>query len=184
MSHYAEEKVNAYSPDYQYAPSVSKLAGGGYVVVWTSRGQDGNSDGVYAQRFDASGVPVGPEFRVNTTVVSDQVLPQVAGLSDGSFAITWTDRSGADGSSYGVFLQRYVADGSSLGGEQRVNTYTTNQQDEPALAAYDGGFVVTWSSYGPDGSDLGVQAQRFSNAGTTVGGEFGVGNRLQGDAHG
>ena len=97
MSHYAEEKVNAYSPDYQYAPAASKLSGGGYVVVWTSRDQDGSGDGIYAQRHDASGVPVGPEFRVNTTTAGAQLEPQVAGLSDGSFAVVWTDQGGADG---------------------------------------------------------------------------------------
>ena len=183
MSHYAEEKVNAYSPDYQYAPAVSKLSGGGYVVVWTSRDQDGSGDGIYAQRHDASGVPVGPEFRVNTTTAGAQLAPQVAGLSDGSFAVVWTDQGGADGSSYGVYLQRYTAGGAPLGSEQRVNTYTTSHQNEPALAAYDGGFVVTWSSYGPDGSGLGVQAQRYSNAGAAVGAEFGVNTSASGNQY-
>lgn len=54
---YGEERVNAYTVDYQYAPSVSPLAGGGYVVAWTSREQDGSNDGIYAQRFTASGPP-------------------------------------------------------------------------------------------------------------------------------
>lgn len=78
---YGEERVNAYTVDYQYAPSVSPLAGGGYVVVWTSREQDGSNDGIYAQRFTASGVPTGPEFRVNTTTANHQLEPRVAGLS-------------------------------------------------------------------------------------------------------
>ena len=60
MSLYTEEKVNSYSPDYQYQPSVSPLAGGGYVVVWTSRAQDGSNDGIYAQRYDARGFRSGP----------------------------------------------------------------------------------------------------------------------------
>ncbi|GAB1459272.1 hypothetical protein MASR2M50_10460 [Thauera sp.] len=87
MSLYTEEKVNTYSADYQYQPSVSPLAGGGYVVVWTSRGQDGSNDGIYAQRYDASGIPVGPEFRVNSSTSGYQLEGQVTGLSDGGFVV-------------------------------------------------------------------------------------------------
>ncbi|WP_298595776.1 hypothetical protein, partial [Zoogloea sp.] len=165
---YGEERVNAYTVDYQYAPSVSPLAGGGYVVVWTSREQDGSNDGIYAQRFTASGLPTGPEFRVNTTTANHQLEPRVAGLSDGSFAVVWTDRSGADGSSYGVYMQRVSASGQLLGGELKVNTFTSNDQGQPSIAAYGGGYVVTWYSNGQDGSGYGVYAQRFDNAGTPV----------------
>ena len=38
----------------------------------------------------------------------------------------------------------------------------------------DGDFVVTWSSNGQDGSDLGVYAQRFDASGTPRGFEFRV----------
>ncbi|WP_442769303.1 hypothetical protein, partial [Zoogloea ramigera] len=165
---YGEERVNAYTVDYQYAPSVSPLAGGGYVVVWTSREQDGSNDGIYAQRFTASGVPTGPEFRVNTTTVNNQVQPRVTGLSDGSFAVVWTDGSGADGSSYGIYMQRVNAAGQLLGSEQKVNTFTTNDQGQPSIAAYTGGYVVTWYSNGQDGGGYGVYAQRFDNAGNPV----------------
>ncbi|MDD3329513.1 MAG: hypothetical protein PHW25_20735, partial [Zoogloea sp.] len=165
---YGEERVNAYTVDYQYAPSVSPLAGGGYVVVWTSREQDGSNDGIYAQRFTASGVPIGPEFRVNTTTANYQLEPKVTGLSDGSFAVVWTDRSGADGSSYGVYMQRVSAAGQLLGSQQKVNTFTANDQGQPSIAAYTGGYVVTWYSNGQDGSGYGVYAQRFDNAGNPV----------------
>lgn len=103
MKVYDEALVNSYTADYQYAPAVSQLTGGGYVVTWVSRGQDGNADGIYAQRFSASGIPAGPEFRVNSNVIGNQVEPTVVGLSDGSFAVVWTDQSGLDGSSYGVY---------------------------------------------------------------------------------
>ena len=153
---YGEERVNAYTVDYQYAPSVSPLAGGGYVVAWTSREQDGSNDGIYAQRFTASGVPTGPEFRINTTTTNYQLEPKVTGLSDGSFAVVWTDRSGADGSSYGIYMQRVSATGQLLGGEQKVNTFTSNDQGQPSIAAYTGGYVVTWYSNGQDGGGYGV----------------------------
>jgi len=42
---------------------VATLNDGSYVVAWTSYGQDGSVEGIYAQRFSASGAAVGPEFR-------------------------------------------------------------------------------------------------------------------------
>ena len=43
--------VNTTTADEQQFPSVSGLAGGGYVVAWQSENQDGSSSGVYAQRY-------------------------------------------------------------------------------------------------------------------------------------
>ena len=168
MKVYSEELVNTHTTDYQYEPAVTKLAGGGYVVVWTSREQDGANDGIYAQRFTASGVPTGPEIRVNSTTSNYQLEPGVTALSDGSFAVVWTDRSGTDGSSYGVFMQRVSAAGQPLGGEQKVNTYTNADQAQPSIAAYTGGYIVTWYSNGQDGGGYGVYGQRYDNAGNAV----------------
>jgi hypothetical protein len=43
---------NTYTPDYQIFPSVAAAASGDFVVAWESQGgQDGDSLGVFAQRF-------------------------------------------------------------------------------------------------------------------------------------
>ena len=39
-------------------------------------------------------------------------------------------------------------------------------------ALADGGFVVTWESFGQDGSDNGVYGQRYNAQGTAQGSEF------------
>ena len=64
-----------------------------------------------------------------------------------------------DGDSWGVYGQRYAADGAASGDEFLINTYTSNQQQEPSVTALnDGGFVVTWMSNGNDGSGWGYTA--------------------------
>ena len=45
---------------------------GGYLIVWSSREQDGDGNGVYFQRYDSSGNRVGGETLVNTTTVDSQ----------------------------------------------------------------------------------------------------------------
>ncbi len=47
----AEFRVNTYTTDDQLRPSVASDAVGNFVVDWESRGQDGSSFGVIAQRF-------------------------------------------------------------------------------------------------------------------------------------
>jgi len=158
MKVFGEERLNTYFSNNQCAPAIGSLSGGGYVVAWVSDGQDGSVDGLYAQRLDANGVGIGAEFRVNTTTGNYQNDPALVGLSNGGFLIVWADNV-ADGSSWGVFGQRYDATGVAQGNEFRINSYTANDQGQPSIAAYDGGFVVTWYSNGEDGSGYGVYSQ-------------------------
>jgi hypothetical protein len=62
-----------------------------------------------------------------------------------------------------------------VGAEFQVNTYTTNAQRGPAVAADAAGdFVVAWRSDGQDGSSFGVFARRYDSAGVAQAGEFQV----------
>ena len=63
--------------------------------------------------------------------------------------------------------------GNPVGGEFAVNTYTVDDQYWPAMAANRrGAFVVTWSSYGQDGSAFGVFGQKYDQGSVRVGAEF------------
>src|SRR4051794_16957070 len=111
--------VNTTTENSQGISSVTGLVDGGFVVTWSSL--DGSDKGVYGQRYNADGSPVGSEFQINTYINSDQNLPVVTGLADGGFVVTWVNVL-QDGSSYGVFGQRYNADGSPAGSEFQINT--------------------------------------------------------------
>jgi large repetitive protein len=76
--------------------------------------------------------------------------------------VAWTSSGGYGGTPPDVFGQRYASDGTPLGPEFRINTFTTNAQNRSAAAADPAGnFVVTWDSYGQDGSAAGVFGQRY-----------------------
>jgi hypothetical protein len=169
-----EFRVNTHTANDQTNPSVAALSNGGFVVTWDSENQDGSQSGVYGRRYSAAGARVGGEFRVNTYTTNDQNFPSVAGLSGGGFVVTWSS-DGQDGSGYGVYGQRYSAAGAKVGAGFPVNTYTADYQHLPSVAGLsNGGFVVTWSSYGQDGYSYGVYGQRYSAAGAKVGAEFPV----------
>ena len=95
-------------------------ARGGFVVTWTSTEGDGAGDyGIRAQRFDPTGARLGAEFSVNTFTTSYQEQARVSGAPDGRFVVVW-ESAAQDGSSYGVFGQRYDATGARAGAEFQV----------------------------------------------------------------
>ena len=97
--------------------------------------------------------------------------------------VTWQS-DGQDGSGYGVYQQAYAADGTARGGEVRVNTYVAGQQTGQFVTALaDGGWVVTWDSYGQDGSGYGVYQQAYAADGTARGGEVRVNTYVAGNQY-
>jgi hypothetical protein len=161
--------------------AVAMDANGNYVVVWANQSLSGSGWDVYAQRYSASGSPVGTVFQVNTTTAGDQTEPTVAMDAAGGFVVAWQSQ-GQDGSGWGICAQRYNAAGVAQGSEFRVNTTTAGDQEYPGVALDgSGNFVITWSSYGQDGSGWGVYAQRYNAAGVAQGGEFRVNTTTAGD---
>lgn len=186
--------VNTYTTGPQFLNDIAFLNNDHFVVTWTDQlvidwdqnpisGQDGSGTGVYAQMYNASGSTIGSEFRVNTFTYGDQSSSKIAPLKDGGFIVTWTDGSwsmnkytnGQDGSLGGIYAQRYNSNGDKVDSEFRINTTTQGFQGAPSIAGLDGGgFVVTWMSYGQDGSQEGVYAQIYGTEGSKIGAEFQV----------
>jgi len=164
----AEFKVNTFITGDQTNASIIALNGGGFVVTWTSSGQDGSGAGIYAQRYNALGVAQNGEFKVNTFITGGQTNPSITALTNGGFVVTW-ESSGQDGSGSGIYAQRYAANGVAQGGEFKVNTFTVGDQTNPSITGLnDGGFVVSWSSGNQDSSGRGVFAQRYDANGVAV----------------
>ena len=141
-------------------------------MVWDSLGQDGGSYGVFGQRFSSTGLPVGSEFQINSYTTSVQSSPAVASDANGNFLVVWHSDI-QDGSSQGIFGQRFSLAGIPMGSEFQINSFTTGNQSQPSVASdTDGNFVIVWHSVGQDGSGYGVFGQRFSPAGIPMGSEF------------
>ena len=144
---------------------VTGLDGGGFVAIWAESGNP------LARIYDASGNPVSAEFNVSTSS-GTQATPTIGATPGGGFVAVWEGYGSGDSS--GVFLQRYDASGTKIGGETLVNTTTTNTQADPAITVMDdGSFVIVWDGNGT-GDSSGVFGQRFDASGAKVGGEFRV----------
>lgn len=154
----SEIAVNTFTTSEQSRPAIAAAATGEFIVVWVSDGQDGFGEGVFGRSFDASGAPLGAEFRVNVETVGAQREPAIAADAAGGFLATWQS---FDGDNDGVFGRFLTAAGEPASGEFQISSFTTNYQQRPAVAAAGGGdFLVVWESNFQDGSSLGVYGQR------------------------
>jgi hypothetical protein len=181
-----EFRVNTHAAGDQDEPAIAMLTDGGFVVTWTSAGQDGSEEGIYAQRYHPGGGRFGNEFRVNTYKTNSQETSSVAGLANGGFVVTWSSlKATGGGVASDIYGQRYNAAGASFGTEFRVNTYVTSLQWTPSVTGLsNGGFVVVWASYGEDSSGFGIYGQRYSAAGAKTGQEFRVNSFTMNDQGG
>ncbi|MEZ0371667.1 MAG: IPT/TIG domain-containing protein [Candidatus Sericytochromatia bacterium] len=170
----SEFLVNSYTTSNQLQTTIAMNADGNFVIAWESNTQDGNTEGIFAQRFNSSGQPQGSEFQVNTFGFLNQVEPNAAMDSDGDFVITWVSLS-QDGNEHGVFAQRYNASGQPQGSEFQVNTYTTSAQTHPDVAFdTDGNFTIVWESTLQENSRSNIYAQHYNSSGVIQGSEFRV----------
>lgn len=175
-----EFQINSYTTSSQYSPDVAADAAGNFVVVWTSLGSSGTDSwysSIQGRRFRSDGTPLGAQFQVNTYTTQAQRQPAVATDAQGNFVVVWRSYGAvADASGSSVQGQRFAANGTPLGGQFQVNSYTTSYQDYPAVAADAlGNFVVAWESGAADNGDssgVSVQAQRYGVSGAAQGGQF------------
>ena len=150
-------------------PAVTWADDGTLLIVWESTGSAGSDNSlssIQARLYD-QGMP-GPQFQANTYVTDDQRFPAAAFLPDGRFVIGWHSYGsfGNDASEASVQLRGFAADGTPFAAELQANTYVTDNQRFPALAADGrGGIIAAWESFGSPGNDqngASIQARRFS----------------------
>ena len=134
-------------------------------------------------RLSAQSPPLSPEFQVNTSTTNYQAQSSVSMDDAGNFVVVWESYQTGDSD---VFAQRFDTKGTPIGGEFRVNTYTTNYQGHPSVAAnLDGSFVVAWSSYNQNEvKGTNIYAQRYDTSGSPAGGEFRVNTYTTGYQYG
>ncbi|MBI5165443.1 MAG: cadherin-like domain-containing protein [Magnetospirillum sp.] len=153
----AEFRINTTTTGDQHSPRVTALAGGGFVVAWYSFSGD-YSYGMYQQRYDAGGSPVGDEARISLYGSAGTVQ----GLPDGGWVAAWISLGGR------VVGQRYDAAGNRVGAEFAADSAATGAQTVPSLAVLaDGSWVTIWQAV-VNGA-YSIQQRHFAADGTPIG---------------
>ncbi|MEO6359590.1 MAG: cadherin domain-containing protein [Sphingomicrobium sp.] len=178
-------KLNAVDTAAEEYGDIGALADGGFVVTWrsTSSARDGSEQAVIGRVFNANGVG-GTEFVVNSAAAGSQYSPSVAGLTNGTFVVTWNTLDPTqDGSWSAIKAQLFDASGAKIGTEFLVNSQTFEGQMNPSVVALpDGGYLIAWDTRDPaqDGSGIAVKARYFEVSGQPASAEFLVNARASG----
>ena len=125
----------------QQNATVAGFSDAGFVATW-SREIDGRST-IHAQSFDSNAIKTGPLITLDA--LDDQRESHIAVLADNTFVIAWNARSQKDGN-FGVFAQRFQADGTRFGDLFQVNPIITGHEVYVKVVALsDGGFAIAFS---------------------------------------
>ncbi len=165
-----ETLVNSTTENVQAHPSAGMDDEGNFVIAWSSRSQDGDGWGVFAQRFSADGTPQGSEFNANTTTSGSQMRPSVSNSPLGEFVIAWNSHQ-QDGDGWGVFARRFDETGSEIQAEFQLNEQTAGQQRDVDVVMADAGeLFVAWNQVSSDGLGWAVVAKNIDSDGNDDGG--------------
>lgn len=144
---------------YAEGPSVTALANGSFVVVWTTLGglPPANGADVRARVFGWDGAPLTGEFILSTGSAGDQVTPDVVALASGGFAVLWIDES-----LRAIRGRLYDPAGLPQGAEFQISTGPEDAasigEDLSVDELSDGRLVVAWVGTDDDGS-AGIRSQ-------------------------
>ncbi len=160
------------------APAVTALADDSYVVAYST--STGAETDIVVRIVSPTGV-VGAAIPV-VDEDDNSSGAALATLSNGSWAIAWTNEAGGNPSDRDIYYAVYAANGAVLSSAFNVpGGLGIEDETEPAIAALaGGGFAVVWIDTDINGSALetkGIQAAIFDNAGTSF--TDGQGNDLE-----
>lgn len=163
-------RVNSVVTGNQNGAYVAMNQIGEFAVVWT--GYQSGVPAVYARKFNANGVALGNDVMTSSVNGTSQYAMDIAMADNGLFAVTWYSFK-PSGTYVDVRGRRLNANGAVLGSAFRANTYTTSVQAGNTIAMDAiGNYVIAWESYGQDGNQYGIYAQRYSATGAKLGTEF------------
>ncbi len=153
--------------------STAMDSAGDFVIAWNKFDATGNSTGVFAQRYDATGTAQGTEFPVSQFASGKQSGASVAMDAAGDFVIGWQSRGQYAYNTSAVYARLYDTTGAAIGNEFLVSSYTesgpVSEQSCPSVAMdAAGAFLIAWQDR------LDVIARRFDATGAPRGNDFQV----------
>jgi hypothetical protein len=131
-----EFQVNASTLGDQLTPSVAVAKSGDFVVVWSST----TGGGIYGRRYDASGVSLGSEFRVDNSTTVAKITPAVGADRNGNFTVVW-DHSNPNS----IRGRRFAAGGQPTSPEMLLTTGSVGDLRQPRIdTAPKGWFLLSF----------------------------------------
>lgn len=139
-----ELHVNTFSAGNE---EFSRIAsdGSNYLITW--QGNQEGSYGVYGKVMSGfDGSAVSDDLHINSYTTDGQHPSGLASNGE-DYLVTWLS-TGQDGDSSGVYARLIGGDGSFIGSEFRVNSYTAGEQAFASVASDGSDYFIVWSGEG------------------------------------
>lgn len=159
-----ETQVNSHSgvPVTGLTPALG--TDGGMVTAWVA-----SSFEVWARAQDRTGHPLGPDFRLDHTVLGTfRADSTVTALTGGGYIAAWGYTKNGFTDPLNVWARHLGADGTPAGGEIRLDTTGLVDQQTLHLAALrNGGFAAAWAESDAESDGTGLRrliGRRFDDS--------------------
>ncbi len=165
----AETVVNTTTGLVDYAPAISRMSDGGFVVVWLS---SDSGDSILFRRFDSAGTAIDATSQTVATqtylgwVAGTQLPYSVTALDNGKFVLSWQDVGNT------AFLKTVLFDGTSLGAVTSITNSNGGQSVDVAQLA-DGSYVIAYDNW-VSGETFNVETRQFDASGNEIAGRHAI----------
>ena len=169
-----EERTIA--PEEQYfaigSPDATFMGDGTFIIAFGASDlalDDPNHPfDVFVRLFNAAGDPLGPPRLVVGNEPGDQAGARIASDARGRFVVIWvSDQTEELYYFHSIYGRRFDEHGAPLGEPFRIDAGTGDPIFSADVAMNrDGGFVVSWSRFGPPGADADIFYRLYSEDGS------------------
>ena len=179
-----ETRVNTQLYGDQYSPKVRR-SGATYLNVWTSVGQDGSREGVFARYLNDDASVNGNDFQVNSTTFGSQMHQALGTDGSGRFLTVWTSFNPGP-SGFDLYGQRYMDPAVAVIGTDNLAFNTDPNANPNSVDAVPVGAPVlpTPPSTNPILNSVGSVTNTFADVKGTYNGLVYVSDNLTPDSSG
>jgi len=155
-------------------PSIAMDSAGNFTISWRYVDTYDTGWDLVARCYDAQGTPLGNPFIIASKSVGDEQYAAMAYDPAGNLLVAFGAYYFSD-ARHRIEAARFDTTGNPLGEGFLVSASWAGQASYPMLAMdSDGNYVITWATYGQDGSGYAVHARRYNSADVPQGAEFRV----------
>jgi len=163
-----EFTINQNTTSNQQKSCIASLNNRNAFVVWEGY-QTGNWD-IYGRLFDANGISLGNDFRINQNTILSQEWPSVTNLTNDTVFVAW---HGSQTGNQDIYGRLFFPNGTTLSNEFDINQDTTSDQYTPFVTSLtNGNAFVVWTGVQNGYSD--IYGRIFYTNGTVLSNEFGI----------
>jgi hypothetical protein len=142
-------QINTLTAGAEREPDAVLHEDGRVLVIWHDEEESGdNGSEIRGRLYSQDLIAQGADFRINTLIAGDQILPRAANYGAGGFFVVWQSvvSAGDDIDPPGIEGRIVTGSNQFAGPEFQVNEWISGKQQSPGIGGKNGRVAVGWHS--------------------------------------